>query len=82
MRYLMTVLTAGSLIWIAGAVPAAARDYRYCLQSRTTGIPGDCSFRTRAACMAAASGRMATCAVNPRVAFGRDHRRGRVNSNR
>ncbi|WP_225703750.1 DUF3551 domain-containing protein [Bradyrhizobium cenepequi] len=76
----MAVLSAASLIWIAEAVPAAARDYRYCLQSRSTGIPGNCSFRTRAACMAAASGRMATCAVNPRVAFGRYHRRGRVNS--
>lgn len=80
MRYLMALLSAAGLIWIAEAGPAAARDYRYCLQSRAMGIPGDCSFRTRAACMAAASGRMATCAVNPRVAFGRHHRRGRAHS--
>ncbi|RZN35952.1 DUF3551 domain-containing protein [Bradyrhizobium sp. Leo121] len=80
MRYLMALLSAAGLIWIAEAGPATARDYPYCLQSRTTGIPGDCSFRTRAACMAAASGRGAICAVNPRVAFGRYHRRGRVNS--
>ena len=75
MRYLTTILSAAILVWITQAVPAAARDYPYCLQSRSLGIPGDCSFRTRAACMAAASGRMATCAVNPRVAFGRYHRR-------
>jgi hypothetical protein len=82
MRYLLALLSVASLIWIAEAGPAAARDYRYCLQSRSTGIPGDCSFHTRAACMAAASGRMATCAINPRVAFGRHYRRTRVNSGR
>ena len=79
MRYLMMVLSAVSLVWIAESVPATARDYPYCLQSRGTGIPGDCSFLTRAACLAAASGRNATCA-DPRVAFGRYHQRGHVRS--
>jgi hypothetical protein len=56
MRYLVTLVSTVSLVWIAEAVPAAARDYPYCLQSRSAGIPGDCSFPTREACMAAASG--------------------------
>jgi len=40
------------------------------------GYPSDCSYQTYAQCMAGASGRYATCNVNPRVAFARQ-RRGR-----
>jgi Protein of unknown function (DUF3551) len=65
----------------AGAGPAAAFDYPYCLQSRDAGVPGDCSYRSYAQCMATASGQVATCNINPRVAFrapdphhGRPHR--------
>jgi hypothetical protein len=74
MRYVKTAtlaLAAATLASVAAASPAAARDFPWCLQGRVTGIPGDCSFRTRAECMTAASGRSAHCAVNPRTAFGR-----------
>jgi hypothetical protein len=54
---------------IAGSGPAAAFDYPYCMQGRDQGIPGDCSYRSYAECMASASGRDAYCAVNPRIAF-------------
>ncbi|WKA32010.1 DUF3551 domain-containing protein [Bradyrhizobium roseum] len=54
---------------IAGAAPASAYDYPYCLQGRGVGIPGDCSYRTYSQCQASASGRGLTCNINPRVAF-------------
>jgi hypothetical protein len=69
-------LAAGALT-IAGAGPAAAIDYPWCIQGRGWGIPGDCSYRTYAECMATASGRNVYCNINPRVAFGQ--RRGRPN---
>jgi hypothetical protein len=40
-------------------------------------VPGDCSYRSYAQCMASASGRRVYCNVNPRVAHG-ERRRGRV----
>ena len=56
----------------ASAGPAAARDFKYCLQGRKNwGHPGNCSFSTRAECMATASGTGATCGINPRYAFAR-----------
>ena len=69
---LATVLTAftGSMI----SAPASAQDYRYCLQSRELGYPGDCSYQSYAQCQAAASGRLASCGVNPRTAFGQSSR--------
>jgi uncharacterized protein DUF3551 len=60
---------------VAGSSPAAAYDYRYCLQGRGIGIPGDCSYRNYAQCMAAASGRGLYCNINPRAAYGRQQRR-------
>ncbi len=54
-----------------GSSPAAAYDYPYCLQGKQTGIPGDCNYESYAQCMASASGRDAYCAINPRVAYGR-----------
>lgn len=65
---LLTLLTAG-IVGMAGSSPAAARDYRFCLQSPEVGIPGDCSYSTYAQCQASASGRYAYCNINPRVAF-------------
>jgi Protein of unknown function (DUF3551) len=58
----------------ASASPAAARDFKYCLQGRNWGLPGNCSFSTRAECMATASGTGATCGINPRYAFARQRR--------
>ncbi len=63
-------LLAAAAAMTAGAGPAAAFDYPYCIQGRDAGIPGDCSYRYYAECMATASGRLAYCNVNPRVAFG------------
>ena len=62
-------LLAAAAAMMASAGPAAAFDYPYCIQGRDTGIPGDCSYRSYAECMASASGRVAYCNVNPRVAF-------------
>jgi len=72
---LLALLTAGAVV-AAGTSPAAARDYKYCLQSPGLGIPGDCSYSTYAQCRASASGRLADCNLNPRfVYFERPHRR-------
>jgi hypothetical protein len=54
---------------IAGAAPAAAFDYPYCLQGKQTGIPGDCSYRSYRECQASASGRDAYCNINPAFAY-------------
>ena len=70
------LLTASAAI-LAGATPAAAIDYPWCVQGRGVGIPGDCSYTSYGQCMASASGRGLYCNVNPRAAFGRE-RRGRV----
>jgi hypothetical protein len=70
-------LTAVGVAGLAISTPAAAHDYAYCLQSEEIGIPGDCSYSSYAQCMASASGRNASCNVNPRVAFGTpQYRRG------
>jgi hypothetical protein len=63
-------LTAAGVTSLAVSTPAAAQDYAYCLQSQDTGIPGDCSYSSYGQCMVSASGRGATCSINPRVAFG------------
>lgn len=80
MRYatmaVLAVMAAGAA---TTATPAAAYDYPYCLQGSGVGIPGDCSYRSYAQCMASASGRRVYCNINPRVAFGQQHpRRGRT----
>jgi len=67
----MMALIAAGVATLATSAPAAAYDYPWCVQGRGVGIPGDCSYRTYAQCMASASGRFATCNVNPRVAFAR-----------
>lgn len=70
MLALFGVLSA-SAATMAGAGPAAAFDYPYCIQGKDWGMPGDCSYVSYQSCMATASGRGVYCAVNPRVAFGR-----------
>lgn len=67
----MLALLAAGAATMAGSGPAAAIDYPWCLQGQGWGIPGDCSYRSYAECMATASGRVAYCNINPRVAFGR-----------
>jgi len=73
MLAMLALLSAGAAI-LATAGGAAAIDYPYCIQGRGWGIPGDCSYRSYAECMATASGRNVYCNVNPRVAFGRQQR--------
>ena len=58
--------------WIVGfASPAAADPYEYpwCIQGRQEGYPGYCGYQTYQQCQASASGRDASCGINPRVAF-------------
>jgi Protein of unknown function (DUF3551) len=75
MLAILAMVAAGAAT-IAGSGPAAAIDYPYCIQGGGWGVPGDCSYRSYAECMASASGRRVYCNVNPRVAFGQA-RRGR-----
>jgi hypothetical protein len=64
------LLMATSVLTIsAAAAPASAREYRYCLQGREWGYPGNCQFSTYRQCMATASGTYSHCGINPRVAF-------------
>ena len=72
---LMAVTAAGAAT-LAGAGPAAARDYPYCVRDGGYGYPGDCSYTSYAQCQASASGRKAYCDVNPVFAFG-EQRGGR-----
>jgi len=76
----MLAVAAAGAATIAGPAPAAAIDYPWCIQGGGWGVPGDCSYRSYAECMATASGRRVYCNVNPRVAFGRQ-RRGRLYRN-
>ena len=49
-----------------GALPAAARDYPFCIKGCDFGGGrGDCNFSSYQQCQATASGRDATCAANP-----------------
>jgi len=80
MMFALLAVSAAGFAAMAGSAPAAAYDYPYCLQGGGFGIPGECSYQTYAQCRASASGRIADCNINPRVAFGqqrpsRPHRR-------
>ncbi|WOH69916.1 DUF3551 domain-containing protein [Bradyrhizobium sp. BWA-3-5] len=55
------------MLAVAAAAPATA--YPWCVQGRDMGYPGDCSYETYEQCLASASGRVAFCGINPRVAF-------------
>ena len=67
---MLALLAAGAGI-LASPTPAAAIDYPWCIQGGGWGVPGDCSYRSYAQCMASASGRLVYCNINPRTAFGR-----------
>lgn len=68
------VLLAAGAVTIAGATSAAAFDYPWCIQGGGWGVPGDCSYRSYAECMATVSERHVYCNINPRVAFGQQWR--------
>jgi len=63
-------LTAAGAATVATSAPAAARDYPWCVQGLGTGYPGECLYSTFAQCQASASGRLASCSANPRMAYG------------
>jgi Protein of unknown function (DUF3551) len=71
----LLALSAAGAATLAGSGPAAAHDYPWCIQGGGVGIPGDCSYRSFAQCMASASGRRVFCNINPRVAFSLEPRR-------
>jgi len=51
---------------ITGELPAAARDYPFCIKGCDFGGGrGDCSFSSYQQCQASAAGRDAWCAENP-----------------
>ena len=53
-------------VLIVGALPAAARDYPFCIKGCDFGSGrGDCSFSSYRQCQASAAGRDAWCAENP-----------------
>jgi Protein of unknown function (DUF3551) len=59
----LMLCSAGSTL---GALPAAARDYPFCIKGCDFGAGrGDCSFSSYQQCQATASGRDAYCDVNP-----------------
>jgi hypothetical protein len=75
-KMIFAALAAAPLISFWVASPALAQDYKYCLQGREWGYPGNCQFSNYRQCMASASGTDAYCGVNPRYAYG-SQRRGR-----
>jgi hypothetical protein len=66
MRRTWLALVAAGAVSTAVAMPAAARDFPYCIKGCDFGAgAGDCSFSSLAQCQATASGRDASCAANP-----------------
>jgi hypothetical protein len=65
MRRAWLALMAAGAVSAAIAMPAAAREFPYCIKGCDFGAgAGDCSFSTLAQCQATASGRDASCAAN------------------
>lgn len=64
MRRAWLALMAAGAASAAIAMPAAAREFPYCIKGCDFGA-GDCSFSSLAQCQATASGRDASCAANP-----------------
>jgi hypothetical protein len=65
-RAWQALVAAGAVSAAAVAMPAAAREFPYCIKGCDFGAgAGDCSFSSLAQCQATASGRDAYCAANP-----------------
>lgn len=75
MRNALILLGALTVGMAFAAPPASAQDYPWCVQGKGVGYPGDCSYRSRAQCLASASGRNVGCGVNPRAAYGQRRNR-------
>ena len=67
-------LAAAGLATLASTGPVMAYDYPWCIRAAELEPASDCSYRSYAQCMASASGRYASCYINPRVAYGRAYR--------
>ena len=66
MRRAWLALIAAGATSAAVAMPAAAREFPYCIKGCDFGGgAGDCIFSSLAQCQATASGRDASCAANP-----------------
>jgi hypothetical protein len=66
MRRAVWALTVWCTASTMGALPAAARDYPFCIKGCDFGTGrGDCSFSSYQQCQATASGRDAYCDTNP-----------------
>ncbi|HWH48518.1 MAG TPA: DUF3551 domain-containing protein [Burkholderiales bacterium] len=66
MRRAWLALMAAGAASAAIAMPAAAREFPYCIKGCDFGGgAGDCIFSSLAQCQATASGRDASCAANP-----------------
>ena len=64
-RAWLAPMAAGAVVVVL-AMPAAAREFAYCIEGCDFGAgAGDCSFSSLAQCQATASGRDAGCAANP-----------------
>ena len=62
-RAWLALMAAGA---VSVAMPAAAREFPYCIKGCDFGGgAGDCIFSSLAQCQATASGRDASCAANP-----------------
>src|SRR5262245_55950633 len=72
MRTMLAVLALVAAATASHAGPASPVSYEYpwCVFGGQLGWSGDCSYETRAQCLASASGRWNTyCDLNPRVLF-------------
>lgn len=66
------MLVALATLAVSVILPSSAQaiDYPWCVMGGELGYSGDCSYQTRAQCLASASGRWNTyCDMNPRVLF-------------
>ena len=89
MRTMLAILAlfAAGTAANAGSASPVSYDYPWCVMGGELGYSGDCSYQTRAQCLASASGRWNTlCVVNRSLLFerqqaverqGEQQRRGR-----
>lgn len=75
-KIIFSALAAVSIMTLwTSASPVLARDYKYCLQGKHWGYPGNCQFSSYEQCLASASGTNSGCGINPRYAYGRQRYR-------
>ena len=68
----IVALSAAGTAAIAGSASPVSYDYPWCIYGGELGYSGDCSYETRAQCLASASGRsILYCDVNRRLLYER-----------